>query len=216
MSRLYGRGAPSCLVRGCLTTLKDTAAGCEGFESLHGDTVSLSSGVVAFMDGNSSVNDWLNRFMNMMVNMLALDSGCSGCCMSGFTGMGGVLELGSLTLESLASLVVIAVMELLVDHILHLVMVLFRENLLVLNWLDSGVVVVLVDLTINSLGELLVARRFNVLVGGSWSNALGNVGSVASFASEACDCGLCFVHFDLNVNSRCCGKGEVYFPWIFE
>jgi hypothetical protein len=186
----------------------------------------LSSGVVAFMDGNSGVNDfwsdgllvddWLNRLMNMMVNVLALDSGCSGCCMSGFVGMGGVLELGSLTLESLASLVVIAVMELLVDHILHLVMVLFRENLLVLNRLDSGVVVVLVDLTIDSLGELLMARRFDVLVGDSWGNALGHVGSVASFAREACDCGLCFVHFNLNVNSRRCGKGKVYLLRIFE
>ena len=71
--------------------------------------------------------------------------------MSDLVGVGGVLELGSLTFESLASFMIVAVVALLVDNILHLVMVLLGENFLMLDRLDRGVVMVLVNFAVDSL-----------------------------------------------------------------
>jgi len=113
------------------------------------------------MNGNSGVNDFwgdgllvkhgLDSLMNVMVGVFAFDSWCGSSSTSGLVGVGGVLELGSLTLEFLASFVIVAVVALLVDNILHLVMVLLGENFLMLDRLDRGVVMVLVNLAVDSL-----------------------------------------------------------------
>jgi hypothetical protein len=132
------------------------------------------------MNGNSGVNDFwgdgllvdhgLDSLMNVMVDMFAFDSWCHSSSMCGLIGVGGVLELGSLALESLASFMIVAVVELLIDDILHLVMVLLRENFLMLDGLDRSVVMVLVNLAVDSLGDLLMTSRLDVLAGGAWSD----------------------------------------------
>ena len=164
----------------------------------------LSRSVVLLMDGDSGVDNfrgdgllvdnWLDSLMNVVVNVLALNAWCGSCCMSGLVRMGGVLKLSSFSLQSLANFMVVAVVEFLVDDRLHLVMMLLREDFLMLDRLDCCVVVVLVDLTVDGLGELLMAGGLDVLVRDSCGDALGDIGGMASLASEACDCGLCFLH----------------------
>jgi hypothetical protein len=165
--------------------------------------------MMLLMDGNNSVNDfwgngllvddWLDSLMDMMMNMLALDSRCSSCGVSGLVGVGGVLKLGSLTLESEASLIMVVVVELLVDGILHDVVMLLREDFLMLNRLDGGVVVVLVNLTVDSLGELLMTGGLDVLAGNRWADALGDIGGVAPLAGDAGNCGSSFLHLECKV-----------------
>ena len=167
----------------------------------------LRRGVVLFVDGNSGVDDFwgdglfvddrLDRLVDVMVDMLALDSWCSCCGVSGLVGMGGVLELSSFSFESLTRLVFVAVMEFLVDYWLHLVMMLLGEDFLVLDWLDRGVIVILVDLAVDSFLDFLMSGGLDVLVYDTWGDALGNIGRVASLASKACDCGLGFFHVEM-------------------
>ena len=74
--------------------------------------------------------------------------------------------------------------ELLVNNILHLAMVLLGENFMMLDRLDRGVVIVLVNLTVDSLCELFMTSRLDVLADNAWGNALGHIGGVASLTGE--------------------------------
>ena len=58
----------------------------------------------------------------------------------------------------------------------QVVLVLLGQDLAIMNRLDGGVVVVLVDLLIDSCLDVLVTRRLHVLVDDSWSNLLVNGG----------------------------------------
>jgi hypothetical protein len=168
--------------------------------------VVLGGRVVLLVDGDDGVDnfggdgllvdDGLDSLVDVVVDVLALDSRGGRCSVAGLVGMGGVLELGSLTLESLASLVVVAVVEFLVDGIFHHVVVLLREDLLMLDWLDGGVVMVLMDLAVDCLLDLLMATGLDVLAGDSRADAFGHVGGMASLARDAGNCGSSFVHVD--------------------
>jgi len=172
--------------------------------------VVLSGSVMMLVDRNSGVNnfwsdgllvdDWLDCLVDVVVNMLALHSWCGSSGVSCLVGRGGVLELGQLSLQSLACLMFIAVVELFVDDTLHLVGVLLWENLLVLDGLDGGVVVVLVDLAINSLSELLMSGGLDVLAGDSWSDALSDIGGVTLAGGELLNSGSSFIHFECEVS----------------
>jgi hypothetical protein len=174
--------------------------------------VVLGHGVVFLMDGNDRVNDfwsdsflvndWLDGLVNVMVYVLALDSRSCCCGMSGLVGMGGVLELGSLTFKYLTSLVVVAVVKFLVDGIFHDVVVLFREDLLMLDGLDCGVIVVLVDFLVDSFLHLLMAVGPDVLAGNGGDDGLGHIGSVAPLAREASNCCFSFLHVDVKTMIR--------------
>ena len=167
----------------------------------------LRRGVVLLVDGNSGVDDFwgdgllvddrLDGLVDVMVDMLALDSWCGCGGVSGLVGVGGVLELSSFSFESLTCLVVVAVMEFLVDDGLHLVVMLLGEDLLVLDWLDGGVVVILVDLAVDGFLDLLMSGGLDVLARDTWGDALGDIGAVAPLASKACDCGLGLVHVEM-------------------
>lgn len=54
----------------------------------------------------------------------------------------------------------------------HVVGMFLSENLLVLNRLDGGVVVVLVDLSVNGFGHILVVGFGDVFVDDSWVDGL--------------------------------------------
>lgn len=169
----------------------------------------LSSSVMLLVDGDSGVNDlWgdcllvddgLNRLVDVMVNMLALNSWCSSSGVTCLVGVGGILELSHLGLESLTCLVFIAVVKLLVDNALHLVGVLLWEDLLVLDGLDGGVVVVLVDLAVNRLCHLLMSGGLDVLVGDSCGDTLSDISAVTLAGGELLNGGSGFVHFEIGV-----------------
>jgi hypothetical protein len=196
-------------VRRCLAAFEAATTGSEGLKCLHGqsgDAVVLGRSVVLLVNGNSGMNnlwcdglfvdDWLDSFMNVMVYMLALNSWCGGSGMSRLVIKCGILELGGLRLESSAGLKFVVVVELLVDDWLYLVMMLLREDFLMLDWLDGSVVMVLMDLTVNSLGELFMTYGFDVFLGDSWGDSLSHIGGVASFAGDAGDCCFRFLHLD--------------------
>jgi len=95
------------------------------------------------------VDYWLHCLVHMVMYVLAGNLGCSG-----FVGLicpdtnGLMLELGLLLLEMLLRLLMITVIMFAVFYADLFVMVLFWENFLVLDRLDSCVVMILVDFTI--------------------------------------------------------------------
>jgi len=54
-----------------------------------------------------------------------------------------------------------------------------------------------VNLAVDSLGELFMTSRLDVLPGGARDDALGHIDGVASLPGEAGNCGFSFVHFDV-------------------
>lgn len=117
-----------------------------------------------------ALNDWLDSLMNVMVNMLTSNSRVNRSCVLCLANFTSVLELGTLGIKSLLYVVVVAMVNLLVLNPSNIVGVLLWKNLLILNWLDRSVVVVLVNLTINSSSSLLMLGLGDVLVGNSWVN----------------------------------------------
>jgi len=167
----------------------------------------LSGSMMRLVDGDNGVDnlwsdsllvdDWLHCLVDMMVDVFALNSWCGSSRVSGFVGVGGVLELSQFSLESLASLMLVAMVEFLLDDRLHLVVMLLWEDFLVLDGLDSGVVVILVDLTVNRFSEFLMSGGLDVLAGDSWSNTLRDVGGVALAAGKLGNRGSGFIHCDV-------------------
>ncbi len=90
----------------------------------------------------------------MMVNVLAFNDWSCRCGVSRVMSCASVPESSSITFELLSGLASVIMLELSLLNSTHVVGVFFRENFLVLNWLDGGVIVVLVDLTVNGLGHL--------------------------------------------------------------
>lgn len=131
------------------------------------------------------VYNWLDGLVDVMMNVFALDSGSSRGVVSGFVGVGRVFELGCLSLKSQTSLVIITVMELPVDGVFHHMVMLLGEDLLMLDGLDGGVIVILVDFAVDSFLDLLMVSGLHVLAGDGWSNVLGDVGGVTSLTSDA-------------------------------
>lgn len=94
-------------------------------------------------------------------------------------------------------MVIVTVLDVLVLDLAELVGVLLGENLLVLDWLDSGVVVVLVYLTVDgflSLGMLGGADGLVLHGGGDFLVDCGVV--LAVLVEEAGNGCLGFIHFD--------------------
>jgi len=193
-----------------LTACEDTAlllevGHADGWESR--STVVLSRVVVDLVDWDGGVNDvwlndllvddWLDLLVNVVVDVLASDSGCGSLSVLHITLDGGVLELGSLCLETLLNLSIAAVLKLAVLDGSEVVVVLLGESLLVVDWLDRGVVVILVDLLVDDSGQVLVTVLVDGLVDDCWCNCLVDGGViVASLAKVALNRCLCLVHFD--------------------
>jgi hypothetical protein len=75
--------------------------------------------------------------------------------------------------------------------------VLLGQNLAVVHWLDSAVVVVLVNLLVDSGVDLFMQMRLDNLVCDGWGHSLVDGGVVvASAGSEILDGCLNLVHFD--------------------
>ena len=103
-----------------------------------------------------------------MVDMLTSNSWVNWSSVLSLANLTGILELRSLSIESLLYMVIIAMVDLLLLDSSEVVGMLLWKNLLILDWLDGSVMVILVDLTINGSGGLLMSGLANVLVGNSW------------------------------------------------
>ena len=133
----------------------------------------LPTRVMCFVDWDCSVHNlWsygllvdnrLHSLVDVVVDMLAFDPGSSGGSVPGFVRGGGVFELGRLLLESRSSGLQVVMFELLMGNIFHLMVVLFGEDFLVLDWLDGGVMVVLMDFAVNSLLSFFMMYRFDMV-----------------------------------------------------
>lgn len=162
--------------------------------------------VMCLVDGNCGVDDMglngllvdngLVSLVNMVVDVLALNNGSMRLSLRGLNAPGLVLELGSLTRQVFLHLGIVTVVELAVLCLANVVVVLLGENLLVVDRLNSVVVVVLVDLLVYGSVDLLMVLRANSLVLNSRVDALVNCGIVVSrLGHEAGDGLLCLVHF---------------------
>jgi len=117
--------------------------------------------------------------------------------MFGIVDSARILELSRLGSETILDMGFIAVLELAVLDAGHLVRVLFWEDLAVMDGLNRGVVVVLVYLAVDSLGDILVVRFVNMLVLDGGVHGLVDGGIMLSILrKEVCNCGLCFIHYD--------------------
>ena len=113
--------------------------------------------------------------MNVVVNMLAGNDWSNGVALLLLDGA-RALELGSFLFETRLDSVRVAVLVVTLLNADHVVRVLLGKHLAILDRLDRGVVVVLMDLTVNGGLGLLMTLLNNVLVHGSRSNLLVDSG----------------------------------------
>lgn len=122
--------------------------------------------VYILMDGLGGVHNlWLDDLLvdhghdglvDMVVDVLASDGRGSGLCVVGFLNTSGVLEMTKFGRESLFGFSLVLVVEFSFFGGQDVVGVLLRKSFLVRQGLDGGVVVMLMNLTVNSLGGFLV------------------------------------------------------------
>jgi len=181
-------------------------------ELLHADSrkggcrVVLSSVVVDLVDGNSGVNnvrlngllvhDRLDGLMHVVVNVLACDSRGNALGVTLGTLLTDIAELSSLSSETLGDLTVVAVLELTVLNGTKVVVVLLWEDFTILDRLDRGVVVVLVNLLIESSLDILVTLTVDGLVSDCRCNLLVDGGVVVTrLGHKVLDCCLGGFHY---------------------
>jgi hypothetical protein len=120
-----------------------------------------------FVNRNSSVNNrWLDGLLlhnrldvlvDVVVDMLSCYCGGGRCGVLRLVDCTGVFELGLFGGEAFLDVRVVAVLDVAVLYTSHLMSVLFWEDLTVLDGLGSGVMVVLMDFSIDSCCGLLVS-----------------------------------------------------------
>lgn len=151
----------------------------------------LSLVVMYFVDWDSGVYDrWLNGFllddrldslkhgltmfqccvghftnlMNVVVDMFSSNYWCHGVTLLDTALYPRILELCTLLLETLFDGLIITMTELPVFDGDDVVLVLFRKDFAIFDWLDRGMVVVLVHLTVNGGLSFFMANLCDLLV----------------------------------------------------
>jgi hypothetical protein len=117
----------------------------------------------------------LDILVDVVVHMLACDCGSGRRAVLCLANCVGILELGLLSCKAVFNVGVVAVLDVAVLDTSHLVSFFFWKDLTVLNGLDSGVMVVLMDFSIDSCGGLLVSSGSYSLVLHSGVDFLGTV-----------------------------------------
>jgi len=196
-----------------LTAGKDTTLSLELLKGDSGECrggVVLGGVVVDLVDGDGGVDDvrldgllvhnGLDGLVDVVVDVLASNGRGDGLGVTLGTLDTLIAELGSLSLEALGDLAVVAVLKLAVLDSSDVVVVLLGENLTVLDGLDRGVVMVLVNLLVNGGGDVLVTLPVDGLVGDCRGDLLVDSSVVVTrLGHEVLDCVLCGFHFDLCV-----------------
>lgn len=168
-------------IRALLTTSQRSTL---SVELVHADSWKGRSSVVLglilvyLVDGNGGVyngrlnslllDDGLDVLVDVVVNVLTSDGGGGSAGVLGLIDFTSILELGTLGFEALLYVVLVAVLDVAVLDTCHLVGVLLWENLLVGDGLDRGVVVVLVNFTVDGGGNIFVSGWGDGLVGDGW------------------------------------------------
>jgi len=197
-------------VAALLTTSEGSTLSLElvhGHSREGGSSVMLGLVLVDFMDGDGGVNDgWLNSLLlddrldvlvDVMVNVLTSNRWCSCAGLLGVTDGAGVLELSLLSRETVLDVRIIAVLDIAVLNTCHLVGVLLREHLSVLDGLNRGVVVVLVNLAVYRGGDIFVSGGCDVFLLNGGVDGLVDSGVMLSvLGEEVANCCLCLFHFD--------------------
>jgi hypothetical protein len=119
-----------------------------------------------------------------VANVLAGNGRCLSCGVLHIANLTIALEFGPLSLKSLSYLLVSALTELSLLDTNHVVGVWLGENLLVLNKLDGGVVVVFVDFTVNCTLDILLFRSGDSLLLDSWVYSLVDGSLMLSISRE--------------------------------
>jgi len=145
-------------------------------KSLHGQSrnaMMLRRSVVGLMNRDNSVDnlwldsllvdDGLDSLVHMVMNVLTSNCGSSsgrvGCVSCG----GSVLELTKFSTHSAVCLFLVVMSELALNFGQHVMDMLLWKNFLMGNGLHCGVVMVLVDLSVNCLNSLLMSVRLDNL-----------------------------------------------------
>lgn len=126
------------------------------------------------------LHDRLDRLMDVVVHVLAGDDGLHGRGVLALDADRLILELGSFLSEVVLVLLGIVVLNLAVLDGDDLVVVLLWEDFLVLDGLDGGVEVVLVDFAIESGSNVLVLGLVDGLVGDGGGDGLVDGGVVVA------------------------------------
>jgi len=163
----------------------------------------LSSSNVCLVNRDSCVNNLgldnllvdnrNNSLMDVVVDMLSCHSRGGGLCMASLVLNGLVLEVGHLSGKALLGTGLIVVMKFAVLGGEDVVCVLLGQYLLGSQGLDSGVVVMLNDLSVDSLCSLLVNMGLDGLMCDGRHDILLNrsmVSPVAGKLRNGCSC--CF------------------------
>lgn len=154
----------------------------------------LSSDVVCLVNGHSGVDDlwlvgllvddWLDGLVHVVVNVLARHSWQGRGSLSRWLNDATVLELAELSSYPLRGLSFIVMSESLLDGVDKVVRVLLWKRLLVSDWLNSGVVVMLVHLSVDGLDCLLMSVWLDGLGSDGGVDYLIDIGLVATIARE--------------------------------
>lgn len=160
--------------------------------------------MVNLVDGNSGVYDlgldgllvdnWLNSLVDVMVDVLACNGSSLGSGVCGLVSGRGILKLLELSLHTLLCLSLVVVSELSLNLGDDVVNMLLRQLFSMLDWLNCGVVMILVNLSVNSLSGLLVSVGLHDLRDNSWVDILVDISCVALSGSDLMHCGSCGVH----------------------
>lgn len=130
--------------------------------------------LVDFVDGDGGVDDgwldslllhnWLDGLVDVVVDVLASNVGVGSCGVLCGTDFTAVLELCCFGCKTILHMFVVAVLDVAVLNTGNVVIVLLWENLSVLDGLNGGMMVVLVDLTIHGSGNILLSSGSDLLV----------------------------------------------------
>lgn len=148
------------------------------------DLVYWLGGVNDMLLVNIFLDHRLDVLMHMVVDMLSSHSRLLRLGDLCWCNVLSVAELGALALELGADLGIVSVLDLPGLDTFDSVCVGGWGNLLVDNWLDSGVVVLLVDLAVDDLLPLLALGLGDVLVLNSWVDGLVDGGIGLTVAAE--------------------------------
>ena len=140
------------------------------FERLAGWSNALVNNDLANTRGRSA------DLMDMVVHMLACNNWCNRVGLFGSCLRAGVLEFHTLFLKTSLDGVGVTVLDLTRLDRGHSVGVLFGENLAIFDWLNGGVVMVLMHLTIDGGLSLFMTLLNDLLVYHSGSNLLVDCG----------------------------------------
>jgi len=143
------------------------------------------------------LDDWLDVLVNVVVHMLACDCWLSSGAVLSLTDCARVLELSLLSSKTLLDVRIVTVLNVTVLSLVLAMVVFFWEDLTVLDGLDGGVVVILVNFTVYCLCNVLVLGARDVLVLDCGVDILVNTGIVLSIlGEEVSNSCLSFIHFD--------------------